>query len=301
MGKRLAFSLCLGLGAVLLLSVGARAAMFDIKLAAATDDTEEYVATGAMSPTSSDLELAYEDSVTAGKEQLVGLRYFLAVPKGIKITKAYVEFMCDELTLGAKPVNLIIQGQLVAKAPAFASTAFDLSGRTIRTKAQVQWAVENWTTVGQKSQTPDLAAIIQELVNQDGWASGNAIVLIFSDDKSNPSTGLRCADAMEDQASNKGTAPVFHVEAFSPEAKNPDPANGAQEVASPLLQWTAGDGAILHQVYVGTTPTLSEADKAGAPTPVAMYFHMAGLTPGATYYWRVDEYAADGSVATGPV
>jgi hypothetical protein len=198
---------------------GPEAVTLDIKLAASTDDTEEYVGTGAMSPTSSDLEMPYEDSVTASKEQLVGVRYLLAVPKGAQITKAYVEFTCDELTLGTKPVNLLIQGQLVANAPAFTSTAKDISSRTVRTKAQVQWAVENWTTVGQKSQTADLAAIVQELVSQDGWVSGNAIALILSDDKTNPSTGLRVADAMEDQNSGAGTAPVLHLEILIPWAQ----------------------------------------------------------------------------------
>ncbi len=51
---------------------------------------------------------------------------------------------------------------------------------------------------------------------------------------------------------------------------------------------------------MGTKPELGEADKAGAPMPLAMYFHVPGLTPGTTYYWRVDEIAADGTVIDGP-
>ena len=104
-------------------------------------------------------------------------------------------------------MNLIIEGQLAVNPPAFTTTAKDISSRTARTEVQVQWAVENWTTVGQKSQTPDLAAILQEIIDQADWASGNAIALIVSDDTSNPSTGIRCVDAMEDQANNAGTAP----------------------------------------------------------------------------------------------
>ena len=136
-------------------------------------------------------------------EQFIGLRYVLPVPKGAKIAKAYVEFTCDETKGGTQPVNLIIQGQLIANAPAFLSTANDISNRTTRTKAQVKWAVENWTTVAAKSKTPDLSPILQELVNQTGWASGNAIVLIFSDDKSKPSTG----DSLRRRLGRSGPAP----------------------------------------------------------------------------------------------
>jgi hypothetical protein len=185
-------------------------AALDVRLATSTDDMEEYVADGAIQTTSSDIEMPYEDT-PGTNEQLVGVRYLLNLSKGTTIAKAYVEFTCDETkgTNGTLPVNLVIQGQLIANAPVFTSTAKDISNRTTRTKAQVKWAVENWTTVGQKSKTPDLAPILQELVSQAGWASGNAIVLIFSDDKSNPSTGIRGADAYEDSAT---TCAVLHLE-----------------------------------------------------------------------------------------
>lgn len=84
-------------------------------------------------------------------------------------------------------------------------------------------------------------------------------------------------------------------------ATKPDPANGAQEVTSPLFQWTAGDGAIIHKIYLGTNPTITEADLVAPAMPAPMYFHVAGLTPGATYYWRVDEIDAAGKVTTGDV
>jgi hypothetical protein len=304
MCKRLIFLSCL---ALMLSLVGSNAfgAVLDLKITAGTNDAEEHLtavshAAGEMDVGSTDLELPYEDDGTpsATDLQLIGLRYNVALAKGAKINKAYVEFTCDEVKGGTKPVNLIIEGQLAVNPPAFASTAKDLSGRAPWTKAQVKWTVENWTTVGQKSQTPDLTAILQELMAQGGWASGNAVVLAFRADPNKPSTGLRCADAYEKSTT---TCPVLRLEIFSPEAKDPNPANGAQEVTSPLLQWTAGDGAVFHQVYLGTKPQLTDADKAGVPSPAPMYFHVAGLTPGTTYYWRVDETAADGTVTAGPV
>ena len=78
--------------------------------------------------------------------------------KGAKITKAYVEFTCDETKGGTNPVNLIIEGQLAVNPPAFTTAAKNLTSRAPWTTAQVAWTVENWTTVGQKSQTPDITA-----------------------------------------------------------------------------------------------------------------------------------------------
>jgi len=299
MAKKLAFWVGLALTLSLMGSTVAVGATLDLKIADGTNDAEEHLNAG-MDVGSSDLEMPYEDSGTpsATDEQVTCLRYIVPLAKGAKIAKAYVEFTCDETKDGTKPVNLIIEGQLAVNPPAFTTAAKNLTGRAPWTTTQVKWAVENWTTVGQKSNTPDLTAILLEIMAQEGWASGNALVLAFRDDKSSPSTGIRCADAFEDSAT---TCPILHVEIFDPVAKNPDPASGAQNVTSPLFQWTAGDGAIFHQVYIGTKPTLGPADMAGGPIPMTMYFHVPGLIPGTTYYWRVDETAADGTVTTGPV
>ena len=84
-------------------------------------------------------------------------------------------------------------------------------------------------------------------------------------------------------------------------AHEPSPADGATGVATPLLQWTAGDGAKFHNVYLGTSPDLTEADLVSPNTLFTMYYHLIPLDPGGTYYWRVDEITADGTVTTGDV
>jgi hypothetical protein len=76
-------------------------------------------------------------------------------------------------------------------------------------------------------------------------------------------------------------------------ARKPIPADGALNVAMPLLQWTPGGTALFHNVYLGSTPNLTDADLKSARSPMAMYYHVAGVTPGATYYWRVDEIEKD--------
>jgi hypothetical protein len=80
----------------------------------------------------------------------------------------------------------------------------------------------------------------------------------------------------------------------SVKARKPNPANGALSVLAPLLEWTAGDGAVFHNVYLGAGPNLTEADLVAARQYFTLYYHVPGLTPGVTYYWRVDEIEKDG-------
>ncbi len=77
-------------------------------------------------------------------------------------------------------------------------------------------------------------------------------------------------------------------------AYNPTPADKAANVTVSKLTWKPGDYAARHDVYLGT----SLADVNNATTATAgIYkgrqdpnsFTVADLTPGVTYYWRIDE------------
>jgi hypothetical protein len=297
MWKKLAFLLCL---AVAFTAAPALAANLDIRLTSGGDDAEEHLGDGSMDITSSDLELPYEDAGTPSStdKQITGLRFTVPVPKGAQITKSYIELEMDETKDNTKPVNLIIEAQLVPNAPAISSAARDLSGRTPLTKAQVKWTIATGLANDTEFQSPDISAIINEVISQNGWASGNALLILIRDDDANPSTGLRCTEAVEGEAA---AAALLHLEIFSPYASEPNPADGATGVSMPLLGWNKGDSAIFHNVYLGTTPDLTEANLVAKNQPFAMYYHVPGLEPDSTYYWRVDEIDATGAVTAGPV
>lgn len=79
------------------------------------------------------------------------------------------------------------------------------------------------------------------------------------------------------------------------QASNPDPANGATGVTfdQPELSWTAGAGAVSHDVYMGVSADSLEAVSLGqAETNLAL----GTLIKGKKYFWRVDE--SDGEQIT---
>ena len=86
--------------------------------------------------------------------------------------------------------------------------------------------------------------------------------------------------------------------AVSPEkARRPEPADGAVvDLPRVTLKWQAGGSAVTHNVYFGEDfDAVNEGLVEAIPTPFttlpvgAAAPYETGLTPGQTYYWRVDE------------
>ncbi len=106
----------------------------------------------------------------------------------------------------------------------------------------------------------------------------------------------RVLTAGQVKAVSAGGVPVYG------KAESPSPADGALAVTMPLLQWGVGDNALFHNVYLGTSPQLTEANLVGSRQMFTMLYYVQGLQPGTTYYWRVDEIEKDGvTVHTGDV
>jgi hypothetical protein len=165
------------------------------RVAASSDDAEEDE-DEEVDLSSSDLEL-----VEDGDRQTVGIRFRnVTVPRNATIVNAWVQFRVDET--GGGTTNLRIYGQASDNALAFTTADGNVSTRP-RTSF-VGWnAVGAWNTEGAAQQTPNLAAVIQQIVNRSQWASGNALAVIIT------GTGKRVADAYDGEP---GKAPLLHIE-----------------------------------------------------------------------------------------
>ena len=267
------------------------------RISSGTDDVEER-ADGSLDITSSDLEMPYENP-GRGSLQVIGLRFQdVTVPEGAMVTAAWLQFEADE-TKDAEPVDLLIEGQLDPNPVTFSDELNNVTNRPT-TDANAFWSVPVWPEIGAQGpdqRSTDLTSIIQEIISQDGWASGNALVLIVRDDPDFPSLGVRTAASY----SLPSGAPLLHIEIFGTSATEPVPADGAAGVIPTSLAWTPGDTAVSHDVYCGTNPTPGPDEFMGRQVQ-PLFALTEELTPGTTYYWRIDEVEADGAtIHTGAV
>ncbi|MEZ4683887.1 MAG: SdiA-regulated domain-containing protein [Caldilineaceae bacterium] len=167
-----------------------------IRIANSLDDAEESTSSGALSVTSSDLELSDNG------QQLVGIRFpGVPIPQNNRIIGAYVEFETDESWSDA--TTLLFRAEASNNAAAFANINSNISTRAT-TAASVSWTnVPAWNLVNEKHRTVDLSPIIQEVVNRPGWASGNALAFVIT------GSGIRVAESFDGEAP---AAPLLYVE-----------------------------------------------------------------------------------------
>ena len=155
-------------------------------IAIGSDDTEEYE-NGNIDTKSEDLELVNDE---IGKDnQIVGLRFSdLNVPNMAFISATTIRFAVDE----PKDVftDLTIQCEDIDNSSVFKPTANNVSNRQTTTTT-ISWQPDSWTTEHESEITPDLSAIVQEVIDRDGWLTGNALTFIIK------GTGKRTAESFE--------------------------------------------------------------------------------------------------------
>jgi hypothetical protein len=158
-----------------------------VRVTADDDDAEERISSGgSISLGSPDLELVKDGS----RDQVVGVRFRgIDVPQGTPIWSAQLRFTVDEVSTEA--TSLSIEGEASGDAAIFSSTDQDVTSRP-RTSRAVAWDPPPWDNVGDSGPaqtTPDLAAVVQEIVDRPDWSAGNAMAFVVS------GVGRRTAEA----------------------------------------------------------------------------------------------------------
>ncbi|NIK66608.1 hypothetical protein FHT67_000032 [Paenibacillus sp. BK720] len=165
------------------------------------DDMEEK-ADGSLDMDSSDLEIVQEESV-----QQIGLRFAgLGLPKGAKIVDAYVQFSVDEPDKNLNPFDVSIYAEAVANS--LPDKPGNISSR-VKSENFVSWKdIPEWTVEhesGPNQQTPNLASLVQQIVNMDDWKEGNAITFLLT------GKGTRTAESFEGAGENADQVAHLYV------------------------------------------------------------------------------------------
>lgn len=129
------------------------------------------------------------------------------LPPGATITSARIQFTSDAIS--SAPTSLTFEGEASDDAPAFVRADGNLTARP-RTSQAVGWNPTAWASTnasGPDQRTPELMAIVQEIVDRPGWSAGNAIAFVIS------GSGHRAAESHDGAPSR---APVLEVEYAPP-------------------------------------------------------------------------------------
>lgn len=180
-----------------------------VQISNGNDDVEERATDGNMNFNSTDIELGNE--TPTGSEQTEGLRFNgLLIPPGATITQAYLTFTVDETDTVETIID--IHAEDTDNATPFSSTAYDLTGRS-RTTAKTTWNIPSWTVVGEEKTSPDVSAVVQEVIDRPGWGVGNSMVFVIF------GTGSRTSESYNGSVS--GAAKLYV--AFTPATPTGNP------------------------------------------------------------------------------
>lgn len=167
------------------------------QVTAGDNDASEQINNGSLSVSGNTLSLGK----VSGQDQIIGLRFdSLNLPAGSRILAAHVAFTARNNDSGGG-VQLTIRGESVGTAAPFATGQHSISNRQQNsgTTASVSWNPGGWSQ-GSIYETPDLRAIIQEIVDRPDWQNKNALALFLQSNASG--SNLRRAHSYENSANN---------------------------------------------------------------------------------------------------
>lgn len=143
------------------------------------------------------LDLVYDSEANPWRGNQIAAMHYLNVdiPPGATIVSAYVQFT-SRGTSGTNPCALEVTMQAADNAPTLGWTPFNYSSRPRTTSvawSPALWSTANLATAAQR--TPNLAAILQEVIDRPGWVMGNNVAVFVE------GTGRRSSWSWDQNAS----------------------------------------------------------------------------------------------------
>jgi Fibronectin type III domain len=248
---------------------------FSGQVSQSTDDGFQAPTTGTVTLTGASAIL----DLSSGSSSWLAVRFQnVTVPPGATISAATLSLWATT----AKNISSVIYGNKVANPSTLTTTTNYLSGLA-RTTASVSWSASSMTA-GAFSASPDISAIITELIGQAGWASGNSIILILENSES---ASLAVTVEMYDGSpSEAAELSVTYTGGSVPGAPTIALANDATNPTTAIdITITAGTGS-------PTGYDIQQAPTKGGTfstiaTNVSSPYTVSSLTPGTEYAFQV--------------
>src|SRR3989304_1182137 len=144
----------------------------NVRISQSSDDAEQRINGEMDLNDKSDLDTA---------ENQIGLRFqHINIPQGTIITKAYIQFTAEnDNELDSASVEIFAEN--IANAKTFSHSKFNITNRE-KSNASIDWFIPKWNEKGDASKaqrTPDISALVQEVINREGWSSGNSIAFML--------------------------------------------------------------------------------------------------------------------------
>jgi hypothetical protein len=142
----------------------------NISVAASSDDGEEASAPAEPGLISTDLDFY------AGTDNYVGLRFLnVTIPAGSTIDSVVVRFVAVNNRTDVHHQTIYCED--IDDAPTFTTDSGNISSRT-RTSASQAWDPGD-LTANASYDTADFSAVLQEVIDRGGWASGQDVVVLI--------------------------------------------------------------------------------------------------------------------------
>lgn len=145
----------------------------------------------------------------------------ITIPKGATITKAYISVKCY-MTFSPQHLDVksIIAGEKDVNSLQFTPNFEDYcmrrgleGGEDKRTSVKINWNITELWEGGQWYNSPEMKAIIQEIVNLSDWESGNPITIFWDDHDDNSGIGQNYREIRSyNTVGSPSDAPILHIE-----------------------------------------------------------------------------------------